>query len=117
MVQKLENEYRQETGQPLLTADDFIRWTHLLFDEKVAYYIFLHGKQPAGLLWGEERKDGTVEVHGRFLRPSFRKFRFKREFTKAWVDFRDKAGTLIMRVPPNAKSRHKVLWQTVAVRG
>lgn len=115
-VHRLENEYRSELGLPLLTEKDYLRWPKYLFDEKREYIMLAHGKAMIGMIWGHHDEEGAFVVEGRYLRPRFRSWKFKREMAKSWLSFRSRFGTMKMWLRPGVRTRHVPLHTEVILK-
>jgi len=114
-VHTLENEHRKESGLPLLTEANYVQWTRFLFDEDREYLLLFHGKQPVGMIWGHKDDWGAFVVEGRYLRPRFRTWKFKREMAKSWLSFRSRFVTIKMWARPGVKTRHQPLYTEVVL--
>jgi hypothetical protein len=114
-VHAMENEYRKSVGMPLLGENDYSRWMIILFDESQHYILFKHGKKFVGMLWGHEDKWGSFVLEGKYLRPGFRSWRFKKYMLGSWLSIKQRFGIINMRTS-SEKTRHSVIFKEVLVQ-
>jgi len=115
-VHSIENDFRREVGLPLLTEKDYMLWTRFLFDERREYLLLFHGKQSVGMIWGHLNDWDEFVVEGRYLKPRFRSWKFKKGLTRSWLSFKKRFDTIKMRVPVDGKTRHRPLYREVLLQ-
>lgn len=101
-VHKTLCEYCEEHKEPF-DKEAFHVWPGKLSKEENFYYLLMHSKKVAGMIWGRVLKDEpkpTIEFHGKFLRRVLRgQPRFDAELQRVFDDLRKEFEVTRLLVP------------------